>query len=62
MEYQKIVNYLHDAEKHHSKCKTRKWIEVNNEIRRSYSGILKSNAIIHFQNQVCVITCLLNGK
>ena len=34
MEYQKIVNYLHDAEKHHSKCKTRKWIEVNNEIRR----------------------------
>ena len=41
MEYQKIVNLLNDESNQPSKFRTRNWIEVNDESRRTYT----SNAI-----------------
>ena len=51
MEYQKIANLLNDDSDQPSKCRTRKWIEINDESRGSYTSndirfkttILRSN-------------------
>ena len=37
MEYQKIVNLLNDESNKPSKFKTRKWVEINDEARGTYS-------------------------
>ena len=38
MEYQKIVNLLNDESNQPSKFRTRNWIEVNDESRRTYTS------------------------
>ena len=51
MEYQKIVNLLGNTSNQPSKFRTRNWIEINDELRGSYSNndirfkttILRSN-------------------
>ena len=35
MEYQKIANLLHDASNQPSKFKTKNWVEINDESRRT---------------------------
>ena len=37
MEYQKIANLLNDESNKPSKFRTRNWVEINDEIRGSYS-------------------------
>ena len=37
MEYQKIANLLNDESNKPSKFKTRKWVEINDEPRGTYS-------------------------
>ena len=37
MEYQKIVNLIHDASNQPSKFKTRNWVEINDESRGTYN-------------------------
>ena len=37
MEYQKIVNLIHDASNQPSKFKTRNWVEINDESRGKYN-------------------------
>ena len=36
MEYQKIANLIDDVSNQLSKFKTKNWIEINNESRRTY--------------------------
>ena len=39
MEYQKIGHFLdNEASNSLSKCRTRNWVEINNEPRRTYTG------------------------
>ena len=37
MEYQKVTNLLNDASNKPSKFRTRNWVEINDDIRGSYS-------------------------
>ena len=37
MEYQKIINLLDNTSNHPSKFKTKNWVEVNDDLRRTYS-------------------------
>ena len=37
MEYQKIANLLNDASNQPSKCKTKNWIEINDDSRGTYN-------------------------
>ena len=37
MEYQKILNWLDDATNEPSKCRTRNWVEINDESRGTYN-------------------------
>ena len=51
MEYQKIANLLDNASNQPSKFRTKNWVEINDESRRTYTGngikfkttMLKSN-------------------
>ena len=38
MEYQKIVNLLDNASNQPFKFRTRNWVEINDESRRTYAG------------------------
>ena len=38
MEYQKIANLLDNASNQPSKFRTRNWVEINYELRRTYTG------------------------
>ena len=38
MEYQKIVNLLNDESNQPSKFRTRNWVEINDESRRTYTS------------------------
>ena len=38
MEYQEIANLLDSASNQPSKCRTRNWIEINDESRGTYTG------------------------
>ena len=38
MEYQKITNLLDNASSQPSRCRTRNWIEINDELRGTYTG------------------------
>ena len=38
MKYQKIANLLNDVSNQPSKFRTRKWIEINDESRRTYTS------------------------
>ena len=38
MEYQKIINLLDNVSSRPSKFSTRNWIEINNELRGTYTG------------------------
>ena len=37
MEYQKIANLIHDESNKPSKCRTRNWVVINDDIRGAYS-------------------------
>ena len=37
MEYQKIANLLEDTSNQPSKFKTKKWVEINDDVRGVYS-------------------------
>ena len=37
MEYQKIANLLNDGSNKPSKFRTRNWVEINDEVRSTYS-------------------------
>ena len=37
MEYQKIINLLHNAPNQHTKFRIKKWIEINNESQGMYN-------------------------
>ena len=37
MEYQKITNLLDNASNQPSKCRTKNWIEINDDMRGAYS-------------------------
>ena len=37
MEYQKIANLIDDASNQPSKFRTRNWVEINDESRRTYN-------------------------
>ena len=37
MEYQKIANFLEGASNQPSKCRTKNWVEINDELRGTYS-------------------------
>ena len=37
MEYQKIANFLDSASNKPSKCRTKNWVEINDDIRGAYS-------------------------
>ena len=37
MDYQKIANLLNDESIKPSKCRTRSWVEINDEARDTYS-------------------------
>ena len=37
MEYQKIANLLEGASNQPSKCRTKDWVEINDELRGTYS-------------------------
>ena len=37
MEYQKIANLIDDASNRPSKCRTKNWVEINDESRRTYN-------------------------
>ena len=36
MEYQKIADFLNDESSKPSKCRTRNWVEINDEVRGTY--------------------------
>ena len=38
MEYQKIANLLNDESNQPSKFRTRNWVEINDELRGTYTG------------------------
>ena len=38
MEYQKIANLLDNALHQPSKCRTKNWLEINDESRGTYTG------------------------
>ena len=44
MEYQKIINLLDDIANQPYKFRTRNWVEINNESRRTYSTNSDINA------------------
>ena len=48
MEYQKIINSLHDTTNQHSKFRTRDWGEINDESKGRYdnSNITFKSALI----------------
>ena len=37
MDYQKIANLLNDESNNPSKCRTRNWVEINDDITGAYS-------------------------
>ena len=37
MEYQKIINLLHNASNQPSKFKTKNWVDINDDISGAYS-------------------------
>ena len=37
MEYQKIINLLHNTPNQPTKCKTKSWVEINDESRGAYN-------------------------
>ena len=37
MEYQKIANLLNDGSNKPSKFRTKKWVEINDDVRDAYS-------------------------
>ena len=37
MDYQKIANFLNDESNNPSKCRTRNWVEINDDITGAYS-------------------------
>ena len=47
MEYQKIINFLHDITNQPSKFRTRNWIEINDELEEKYD-----NSNIRFKMQM----------
>ena len=47
MEYQKIINLLDDATNQLSKCRTRNWVEMNDESKGKYD-----NSNIKFKNSM----------
>ena len=47
MEYQKIINLLHDITNQPSKFRTRNWIEINDELEEKYA-----NSNIRFKMQM----------
>ena len=49
MEYQKIANLLADASNKPFKFRTRKWVEINDDIRCAYSP----NKQIRFKTAQC---------
>ena len=38
MEYQKVINLIHDTKNQQSKFRTRNWVEINGESRGTYNG------------------------
>ena len=48
MEYQKIINLLHDTTNKPSKFRTRNWVEINDESRGTYNA----NDIIKFKTSM----------
>ena len=51
MEYQKIINLLHDAINQPSKFRTRNWVQLNDESRGTYND----NIYIKFKGRIYVI-------
>ena len=43
MEYQEIINLLHDTANQPSKLRTRDWVEINDESRGTYDIIVALN-------------------
>ena len=48
MEYQKIISLLNDTKNQPSKFRTRNWVEINDESRRTYN----TNSDIKFKNSM----------
>ena len=37
MEYQKIINFLDNTQNQPTKCRTKNWVEINDEARGTYN-------------------------
>ena len=48
MEYQKIINFLNNTPNQPAKFRTKKWIEINDESRRTYH----SNSQVRFKTSM----------
>ena len=48
MEYQKIINFLNNTPNQPTKFRTKKWIEINDESRRTYD----SNSQVRFKTSM----------
>ena len=56
MEYQKIINVLHETPNQPSKFSTNNWVEVNDNSLRAY------NSQIKFENLLFKVACVINLK
>ena len=53
MEYQKLINLLHNAQDQPFKLKTRNWVETNDDSRRMYN----TNSQIEFKTMLKLSLC-----
>ena len=47
MEYQKITNSLHNKPNQPTKFKTKNWVEIYDDARRTHNTIVKLNLKLH---------------
>ena len=56
MEYQKLINLLHNAQDQPFKFKTRNWVEINDDSR----GMYNTNSQIEFKTMLKLSLCDYN--